>query len=78
MDRVPEIAEGPDLDGVRLVIRDAHTRLKAAIARLFEATWQCGRVHRMRNALAHVSRGQRTVVAATTRQAFDQPTYSGR
>ena len=52
------------LGGVRLVISDAHTGLKAAIARVFEATWQRCRVHWMRNALAHVSRGQHTVVAA--------------
>ena len=45
------------LGGVRLVISDAHTGLKAAIARVFEATWQRCRVHWMRNALAHVSRG---------------------
>ncbi|MET3835696.1 transposase-like protein [Brevundimonas sp. UYEF29] len=44
------------LGGVRLVISDAHTGLKAAIARVFEATWQRCRVHWMRNALAHVSR----------------------
>ena len=31
------------------------------------------RVHWIRNALAHVSRGQHTVVAAAIRQAFDQP-----
>ena len=33
----------------------------------------------MRNALAHVSRGQHTVVAAAIRQAFDQPdrTHAG-
>ena len=31
------------------------------------------RVHWMRNALAHVSKGQHTVVAAAIRQAFDQP-----
>ena len=61
------------LAGVRLVISDAHTGLKAAIARVFEATWQRCRVHWMRNALAHVSRGQHTVVAAAIRQAFDQP-----
>jgi len=53
------------LGGVRLVISDAHTGLKAAISRVFEATWQRCRVHWMRNALAHVSRGQHTVVAAT-------------
>ena len=57
------------LDGVRLVISDAHSGLKAAIARVFEATWQRCRVHWMRNALAHVSRGQHTVVAAAIRQA---------
>ncbi len=61
------------LGGVRLVISDAHTGLKAAIARVFEATWQRCRVHWIRNALAHVSRGQHTVVAAAIRQAFDQP-----
>jgi putative transposase len=61
------------LAGVKLVISDAHTGLKAAIGRVFEATWQRCRVHWMRNALAHVQRGQHTVVAAAIRQAFNQP-----
>ena len=61
------------LDGVKLVISDAHTGLKAAIARVFDAAWQRCRVHWMRNALAHVPRGQHTVVAAAIRQAFGQP-----
>ena len=61
------------LDGVRLVISDAHAGLKAAISRVFDATWQRCRVHWMRNALAYVSKGQHTVVAAAIRQAFDQP-----
>lgn len=61
------------LGGVRLVVSDAHTGLKAAIACVCEATWQRCRVHWMRNALAHVSRGQHIVVAAAIRQAFDQP-----
>ena len=61
------------LDGVKLVISDAHTGLKAAIARVFDATWQRCRVHWMRNALAHVPRSQHTVVAAAIRQAFGQP-----
>jgi len=61
------------LAGVKLVVSDAHTGLKAAIARVFEATWQRCRVHWMRNALAHVPRGQHTVVAAAIRQAFSQP-----
>jgi putative transposase len=64
---------GRGLDGVKLVISDAHTGLKAAITRVFEATWQRCRVHWMRNALAHVSKGQHTVVAAAIRQAFEQP-----
>ena len=61
------------LDGVKLVISDAHTGLKSAISRVFEATWQRCRVHWMRNALAHVSKGQHPVVVAAIRQAFDQP-----
>ncbi len=55
------------------MISDAHTGLKAAIARLFDATWQRCRVHWMRNALAHVPKGHHTVVAAAIRQAFGQP-----
>ena len=57
------------LDGVELVISDAHSGLKSAISKVFEATWQRCRVHWMRNALAHVSKGQHTVVAAAIRQA---------
>jgi transposase-like protein len=65
------------LDGLKLVISDAHTGLKAAIARVFEASWQRCRVHWMRNALAHVPKGQRTVVAAAIRQTFTQPDQKG-
>jgi putative transposase len=65
--------KGRGLDGVKLVISDAHTGLKAAIARVFEATWQRCRVHWIRNALAHVPKGQHTVMAAAIRQAFTQP-----
>ena len=61
------------LNGLKLVISDAHTGLKAAIRRVFDATWQRCRVHWMRNALAHVPKGQHTVVAAAIRQAFNQP-----
>ncbi|WP_037284440.1 IS256 family transposase, partial [Rubellimicrobium mesophilum] len=63
------------LRGVRLVISDAHEGLKAAIQRVIGATWQRCRVHFMRNALAHVSKGQHTVVAAAIRQAFLQPDH---
>lgn len=59
--------------GTWLIISGAHSGLLVAIERVFEATWQRCRVHWMRNALAHVFRGQHTVVAAAIRQAFDQP-----
>jgi putative transposase len=65
------------LDGLKLVISDAHSGLRAAIARVFDATWQRCRVHWMRNALAHVPKGQHTVVAAAIRQAFNQPDQKG-
>lgn len=39
------------LQGVKLVISDAHTGLKAAIARVFEATWQRCHVGLLKNAL---------------------------
>lgn len=65
------------LNGLKLVISDAHTGLKAAIRRVFDATWQRCRVHWMRNALAHVPKGQHTVVSAAIRQAFNQPDQKG-
>jgi putative transposase len=61
------------LKGVKLVVSDAHEGLKQAIARVLGATWQRCRVHWMRNALAHVPKGQHTMVAAALRQAFLQP-----
>ena len=65
------------LAGVRLVVSDAHEGLKAAAAKVLGATWQRCRVHWMRNALAHVAKGQQTVVAAALRQAFFQPDQDG-
>jgi putative transposase len=61
------------LKGVKLVISDAHEGLKAAIRRVFGASWQRCRVHWMRNALAYVGKTQQTMVAAALRQAFIQP-----
>ena len=61
------------LKGVKLVVSDAHEGLKQAIAKGLHATWQRCRVHWMRNALAHVPKGQHTIVAAALRQAFLQP-----
>src|SRR3954462_13674136 len=52
---------------VKLVIADAHDGLRLAITRVLAAAWQrCG-VHWIRNALAHVPKGQHTMVAAAIR-----------
>jgi putative transposase len=61
------------LRGVKLVVADAHEGLRHAVGKVLGATWQRCRVHWMRNALAHVPKGQQTVVAAALRQAFLQP-----
>ncbi|HUZ65441.1 MAG TPA: IS256 family transposase [Acetobacteraceae bacterium] len=60
------------LRGVKLVISDAHEGLKAAAARVLNATWQRCRVHFMRNALAHAGKTQRRVVSAWIGTAFAQ------
>jgi transposase-like protein len=60
------------LGGVKLVISDAHEGIKAAVARVFKATWQRCRVHFMRNALAHAGKSGRRVVAAFIATAFAQ------
>jgi ABC-type polysaccharide/polyol phosphate transport system ATPase subunit len=61
-----------DLNGVKLVISDAHDGLRLAITRVLGATWQRCRVHWIRNARAHVPKGQHTMVAAAIRQALLQ------
>jgi putative transposase len=65
------------LRGVKLVISDAHEGLKAAAAKVLNATSRRCRVHFMRNALAHVGTKQRQVVAAAIRTAFTQETQKG-
>ncbi len=60
--------------GTKLVISDAHERLKAAIRRVMGATWQRCRVHWMRNALAYVPKGQQSMASASLHQAFLQDT----
>jgi putative transposase len=65
---------GLGLAGVQLVISDAHGGLKAAIAQtLAGASWQRCRVHFMRNLLAHIPQGDKSLVAATVRTIFAQP-----
>lgn len=60
------------LSGVRLVVSDAHEGLKAAVQKLFGATWQRCKVHFMRNALASVPKQQHQMVAAIIRTTFVQ------
>jgi putative transposase len=62
------------LHGVQLVISDAHTGLKQAIAAvLLGASWQRCRVHFLRNVLAQVPKGNAEMVAAAIRTIFAQP-----
>src|SRR5512133_2392003 len=60
------------LRGVKLVISDAHEGVKAAVAKVLNATWQRCRVHFMRNALAHAGKSGRRVVSAFIATAFAQ------
>lgn len=62
------------LQGVQLVISDAHSGLKAAIGTVFHgASWQRCRVHFMRNVLAHIPKTDKAMVAALLRTVFAQP-----
>ena len=60
------------LRGVKLIVSGAYEGIKAAVAKLMNATWQrCG-VHTMRNALAHAGKSSRRVVSAFMATAFAQ------
>ena len=65
------------LRGVKLVISDAPEGLKAAISKVLSDTWQPGRVHFMRNALAYAGKTQRRVVFAWVGTAFAQDDAAG-
>src|SRR5487761_2100643 len=60
------------LRGVKLVISDAHEGIKAAVAKVLNATWQRCRVHFMRNVLAHAGKSGRRVASAFIATAFAQ------
>jgi putative transposase len=65
---------GRGLQGVRLVISDAHEGLRAALTQVLAgATWQRCRVHFMRNLLAHIPQGDKSMVAAVLRTIYAQP-----
>ena len=66
------------LKEVKLVISDAHDGLKQAAAKVLKATWQRCRVHWMRNALAHVAKGQHTMVAAGPAPSLSAGRPAGR
>jgi putative transposase len=62
------------LNGVQLVVSDAHEGLKGAIGAVLVGTsWQRYRVHFVRNALALVPTSAAQLVAATIRTVFAQP-----
>lgn len=62
------------LRGVQLVISDSHEGLQAALNQVLAgATWQRCRVHFMRNVLAHIPHGDKSMVAAALRTFFAQP-----
>jgi len=62
------------LDGVKLVMSDAHSGLKKAIGTVFQgAAWQRCRVHFMRNVLSVVPKGSQDMVASIIRTIFAQP-----
>jgi putative transposase len=58
------------LEGVQLVVSDAHTGLKAAIAKVFGCPWQRCTVHFLRDMLGHVSRTQQPLVSGAIRGIF--------
>lgn len=62
------------LRSVKLVVSDSHEGIKAAVSKVFCATWQRCRVHFMRNLLAHAGKSGRRVVSAFVATAFAQET----
>jgi putative transposase len=58
------------LEGVQLVISDAHTGLHAAIGKVFGCRWQRCTVHFLRDMLGHVARTQQPLVSGAIRGIF--------
>jgi transposase-like protein len=53
-------------------VSDAHKGIKAAVAKVLNASWRSCIVHFMRNALAHTGKSGRRVVSAFIATAFAQ------
>lgn len=60
------------LCGVRLVVSDAHSGLKAAVRRVFKAEWQRCKVHFYRNVLVHVPKRSQAEVSEAMKAVFVQ------
>jgi putative transposase len=58
------------LNGVQLVVSDAHAGLKNAIGRVLGCPWQRCSVHFLREALGHARREQQPMLAALIRPVF--------
>ena len=58
------------LNGVQLVVSDAHAGLKKAIGRVLGCPWQRCTVHFLREALGHARREQQPMLAALIRPLF--------
>ena len=60
------------LTGVRLVISDAHTGLKAAVRKVLKVEWQRCKVHFYRNVLVHVPKRSQAEVSEAMKAVFVQ------
>ena len=68
---------GRGLNGVELVISDAHEGLKNAIGKvLLGAAWQRCYVHFMRNMEGHLAKGERPALKALLKRIFDQENHA--
>ena len=60
------------LSGVKLVISDAHTGLKAAVRKVLKVEWQRCKVHFYRNVLVHVPKRSQAEVSEAMKAVFVQ------
>lgn len=60
------------LHGVKLVISDAHTGLKAAVRKVMKVEWQRCKVHFYRNVLVHVPKRSQAEVSEAMKAVFVQ------